>query len=37
METGKYQDSIVEVFDKRLKPGVGKLLPDEFTQEFLKI
>lgn len=33
METGKYQDSIVEVFDKRLKPGVGKLLPDEFTQE----
>ena len=33
METVNYQDSIVEVFDKRLKPGVGKLLPDEFTNE----
>ena len=33
METVNYQDSIVEVFDKRLRPGVEKLLPDEFTHE----
>ena len=28
METVNYQESIVEIFDKKLKPGVNKILPN---------
>ncbi len=33
METVNYQESIVEIFDKKLKPGVNKILPNTFTND----